>query len=50
MTFGMLSVVPTVNNAIIDIGIRTLTILIIFGGLVLTLNISEDISITLIKS
>jgi O-antigen/teichoic acid export membrane protein len=48
-TFGVLSIVPSFNGTIIDIGLRTILIGIIFGGLVLNLNISEDISQTVRK-
>jgi O-antigen/teichoic acid export membrane protein len=49
ITFGVLSIVPSFSVTIVDIGLRTILIGIIFGGLVLSLNVSEDISQTVRK-
>jgi O-antigen/teichoic acid export membrane protein len=49
LTYGVLSIVPSFSGTIIDIGLRTILIGIIFGGLVLSLNVSEDISQTVRK-
>jgi O-antigen/teichoic acid export membrane protein len=48
-TYGILSVIPPFHGTIIDIGSRTILIAMIFGGLILGLHVSEDISQTFHK-
>ncbi len=49
MTYGILSVIPRFHGIIIDIGIRTIIIGLIFWALVLSLRISDDIFLTFDK-
>jgi O-antigen/teichoic acid export membrane protein len=49
ITFGLISLVPVLGSIIIDMALRTALIGIIFGGLILSLTVSEDISQTFKK-
>jgi O-antigen/teichoic acid export membrane protein len=49
LTYGVLSIIPPFQGTIIDIALRTVFIGAIFGGLVLGLHVSEDISQTFHK-
>jgi O-antigen/teichoic acid export membrane protein len=49
LTYGVLSMIPPFHGTIIDIGLRTIFIGTIFGGLILGLHVSEDISRTFRK-
>jgi O-antigen/teichoic acid export membrane protein len=49
LTYGVILFVPVTNITVIDIGLRTVFIGVIFGGLILSLHVSEDISQTFHK-
>ncbi|MGD1044808.1 MAG: oligosaccharide flippase family protein [Bacteroidota bacterium] len=49
LTYGVISMIPSFQGTIIDIGLRTIFIGVIFGGLILGLHVSEDISRTFHK-
>jgi hypothetical protein len=49
LTYGILSMIPPFQGTMIDIGFRTIFIGAIFGGLILGLHVSEDISRTFHK-
>jgi O-antigen/teichoic acid export membrane protein len=49
LTYGVLSFIPPFQGTIINIGLRTIFIGTIFGGLILGLHVSEDISQTFHK-
>jgi O-antigen/teichoic acid export membrane protein len=49
ITYGIVYLIPVIDGTIIEIIIRTLLIGVIFGGLILCLHVSEDISQAIIK-
>jgi O-antigen/teichoic acid export membrane protein len=49
LTYGVLSMIPPFQGVMINISLRTVFIVSIFGGLILGLHVSEDISQTFHK-
>jgi O-antigen/teichoic acid export membrane protein len=49
LTYGILSMIPPFQSTVVDISLRTIFIGTIFGGLILGLHVSEDISKTFRK-
>lgn len=48
-TYGVVSLIPTLAVAVVDVVVRSLVIGLVFGGLIIALRISKDISVSFSK-